>query len=482
MATQRKPRRTPTENTEQWQPPPAPPDEGGHTLQPHDTEAEQAVLGAMLLTEDAASIAAGMLSAEDFYLPQLGHVFTAIVNLTTKQIRADPITVADELRRAGLLDSVGGPGELVALAAGTPTSYVDRYARIVADHSVMRRMIGAANEISIAAYAKPDNVDDALDRAQQMLVDIVMRRQVDQPTRLGEAILPWIESMGAKVDNPAQRGIRCGLHPIDMRLGGGFKPGKVYVVAARPGVGKSVLLTQLAGVAAHRERVVHLANVEMSRDEILERIVAQMGIEAHHLTAPSKATDFVRVGSLARTVRTWPIRVVDVGQQSPQRIIADARKTRRDENGRLDLLCVDYLQQLHIETRRNGTRDQAIGEAMYLFKAAARDLNVPIVIAVQLSRLAEKDNRRPRLSDLRESGAIEQAADVVMALHEPASKGRRLLPYREVIFLKNRSGPQGIVKVGWVPSRTLLVNAARLTDIPEPPPDPQGSLLAGEPF
>lgn len=456
----------------------------GHTLLPHNTEAEESVLGAMMLSHDAALIAVGMLTSSDFYRPSHAHIFDAVRSLLADAHTTGPLEVADRLRRAGLLDSVGGSGELVALQSGAPTTTnVEHYARIVEEHSTMRRLIGAAGEMMAMGYAQPDDVEEALGKAQQMLYEISSSRSVDAPQRIGDAITPWIDDMEARASNQKLRGIRSGLHAIDMRIGGGAKPGHVYVVAARPGVGKSVLLMQWAGLATHRGSVVHMANVEMSRHEVLDRLVAQMGVPASQLTSPSKSTPWERVGTYARTVAQWPIRVVDVGKQTPQRVIADAIKVRRDEGG-LSMIVVDYLQQLTIETGRNGTRDQAIGEAMYLFKAAARELNVPILIAVQLSRLAEKDNRRPRLSDLRESGSIEQAADVVMALHEPKATGRAVIPYRECIFLKNRQGPQGIVKLGWVPSRTLLVNAARTDDLPDIRPDEiiDVDLFENEPF
>lgn len=451
--------------------PPEP--DGPARLSPHDSDAEAATLGAMLLRNEWIVPVAELVTAADFWRPQHGLVFDAIIALHRDGQPVDPVTVVDRLHVTGQLDTVGGPRAIAQIVAGTPgTTNVDHYARIVAEHATRRRLMDVGQKLTELGE-RPGDVDDALAAAKALVGDVAERAHTEPARRIGEAVPAWIDDMEARASNKVARGLKTGLWGLDGLLGGGLKPGKLYIFCARPKQGKSSLAAQVAGRAAHQGVPAFYASMEMTQPEILERVVAQIDVPGKLLTSPNSKTPWDRVAVAGSMVQAWPLHVHDARKQTTFSIAAGARATKKAE-GRLGLIVVDYLTLMQFPGNDRTKRYQQIGDATKELRQIAGELHVPVVCLAQLKRLGAKEpNRRPTLEDLRESGDIEQDADVVVAIHHPTTRAgtRHPISHAELIVLAQRAGPSGITRVAWVPSRTLFANVARPQDVhtPEPP-------------
>ena len=384
---------------------------GAGRVPPHNLEAEESLLGAMMLSKDAIAAALeAQVGSEDFYKPAHGHLFEAIQSLYTAAQPVDPVTVSEELRRADLLDAVGGKGAILRIQAGTPSAAnAAHYARIVEEHALLRRLIGVAGEISEMGYEMPDDVTVTLDRAETLVFDVAQRRISTTLTPLYEAIQESLDQLERlfESDGTEITGVPTGFYDLDDMLLG-LQPSALIVVAARPGQGKtSFALGMSSHVALETRRPVLFFSMEMGYLELTQRILgSEAGVNARLLrTGKIRESDWTKVSHAVGRLAEAPLYIDD----NPHLTVMDMRaRTRRLKalHGDLGLVVVDYLQ-LMSSTRRAENRQVEVSELSRGLKILARDLETPVVALSQLNRSLEyRQDKRPMLADLRESGCL----------------------------------------------------------------------------
>jgi replicative DNA helicase len=423
-------------------------------LPPHSLEAEEAVLGSLLIDPDAILDIASFLKPGAFYREQNKWIYQAILDLHEARDPLDFVTLTETLRQRSQLEDVGGEAYLISLLNAVPTSVnAKSYARIVESAALRRRMISAAGTIANLAYDEDEDVNVILDRAEQTLFSISEERVTRdlKPVRdIARDYLDRIEELNARGEEII--GVPTGYLDID-RLLGGLNKSDLLIVAARPGMGKTSLQLGMALHAGlrHGKRIA-IFNLEMSGEQLVQRMVAaETRIDSQRL----------RRGQLQE--QEWPIFLEAIGRLSETKIFIDdtpsitplqlRTKCRRlyAEHG-LDLIMLDYLQLMQAE-RTSNNRVQEISEISRSLKGLARELDVPVVTASQLSRAVEsRQDKRPQLSDLRDSGSIEQDADVVMFIYRdeyynPETTDRPNIA--EISVAKHRNGPTGVVDLYW---------------------------------
>ena len=433
---------------------------------PHNLQAEESLLGAMLLSRDAIVDAVQICGAEDFYKPAHGHVFDAVTRLYSQGEPVDPVTVADELRRADLLEAVGGPTTLATLQANTPAiSNAAGYAKIVEEHALLRRLIGVAGEIAELGYDVPDDVSAAVDRAETMVFQVAQRRVTDTTKPLRELLSASLDRLEALYDRgEAITGVPTGFVDLDERLSG-LQPSNLVIVGARPAMGKTSFALNIAAHAAVEAHVpVLVFSLEMSHLEITQRLIcSEARVEATRMrNGRLQDSDWTKISHAIGRLGEAPIFIDDNPMITVMDIRAKARRLKSREG--LGLVVVDYLQLM--SGRSNAENRQVeISEISRGLKILARELEVPVVALSQLSRQLEmRADKRPQLADLRESGALEQDADVVMFLYRDEVYNQES-PDRgtaEVIVSKHRSGPTGSTQLAFLDHYTKFANMARV--------------------
>lgn len=434
---------------------------------PHNLDAEKSLLGAMLLSRDAIAAAMETCGSEDFYKPAHAHVFDAINTLYNLGEPADPVTVADELNRAGLLESVGGLPALVALQADTPaTTNASRYARIIEEHALLRRLISVAGEIAEMGYSVPEDVAAALDRAEGLVFNVAERRVTDSLKPLTELLYASMDRLEQLFDRGETiTGVPTGYVDLDERLYG-LQPNALIIVGARPAMGKTAFALGMAAHAAVEARVPTLIfSLEMGCDEITNRLlVSEARVDAGRMRNGRLAEpDWPKISQAVARLGDAPLFIDDNPNTTVMEIRAKARRLKARHGG-LGLIIVDYLQLMSggSSTENRQLEVSAISRGL---KILARELEVPVVALSQLSRQLEaRADKRPVLADLRESGSLEQDADVVMFLYrdemynpESADRGTA-----EVIVAKHRNGPTGKVQLAFLDHYTRFANMARV--------------------
>ena len=432
---------------------------------PHNLDAEASLLGTMLLSREAVGIALERgVRSEEFYKPSHQHIYDAIRALNTAGEPVDPVTVADELRRAGLLEGVGGLDLLLSLQNSTPAiTSAERYAKIVRDTARLRRLIGAAGDIAEIAYSEPDDVDKAVDDAESRIFDISESETGDNSQRVGLLINETMEKLEDRFNSKdALTGVPTGFSELDKVLLG-FQPGTLNIVGARPGHGKSAFAL---GIAVHVAQTTNLPvlffSLEMGKAELAQRILAsEARVDSVVLrTGRPTPNDWTKIGHAVGRLDV-PLIIDDSSATSVGQIRAKARRTYSREGG-LGLIVIDYLQLMGGESRPEN-RQLEVSEISRKLKLLAREFNVPVLALSQLSRgLESRSDKHPLLSDLRESGALEQDADVVMFLYrdeeydpDPNKKG-----LAEVNIAKHRAGPIGRAQLAWLAAYTRFENMA----------------------
>jgi replicative DNA helicase len=383
--------------------------DGSGRVPPHNLQAEESLLGAMLLSKDAIAVASEVVSANDFYKPAHGHIFDAITNLSAAGEPADPVTVAEELRRAGVLDAIGGPATLVHLQASTPaTSNAQRYARIVEEHALLRKLIGVAGDIAEMGYGLPDDVAKVVDHAESLVFDVAQRRVTDTMAPIHELLdsnLDRLEHLYERGD--AITGVPTGFLDLDELLSG-LQDSALYVVGARPSAGKTALgLGVATNVAVEASRPVLVFSLEMSQLELTQRLLcAEARVDSRRVrTGNLNESDWQKIAHATGRLADAPIWIDD----NPNLTIMELRsKARRLKSrvGDLGLVVVDYLQLM---TGRSSAenRQVEVSEISRGLKILARELECPVLALSQLSRSLElRADKRPILADLRESGCL----------------------------------------------------------------------------
>ena len=363
----------------------------GARVPPHDLAAEASLLGAMLLSANAIGAAAEVrLTAADFYKPAHGHIFDAIEALYHRGEPADPVTVADDLRRDGLLEAIGGPATLISLQTGTPAiSNAGRYARIVEEHALLRRLIGVAAEVAELGYSMPDDVAAAVDRAETLVFDVNQRRIADDLMPVRDLLTAALDKLEALYERgEAVTGVPTGYNDLDHRLAG-LQPNNLIVVGARPGMGKTSLALGMLAHAAMEAGVPSLLfSLEMGRDEITQRLLcSEARVDASKLrTGNFDDRDWGRSPRAVGRLAEAPIFIDDNPNITVMDIRAKARRLKAREG--LGLIIIDYLQ-LMSGRQRAESRQVEVSEMSRSLKILARELQTPVVALSQLSRQLE---------------------------------------------------------------------------------------------
>jgi len=437
---------------------------------PHNREAEEALLGSVLINPEAYYDVASFLQADDFYIHRHQWIWQVFVRLHERRSPIDFLTVTEDLGRMGQLAEIGGPAYLTYLVTNVPTSlHAEAYGRIIEENSIRRRMLTAANDIAKLAFKEGASVDDVMDEAEKAIFGVSERRltrdlqpiqqvlsdyydRIDQLARLGEDIF----------------GVPTGFIDLD-RLLMGLQPSDFILIAGRPGTGKTAfMLTAAKNAAQIHKKHVAIFSLEMSNEQLVQRLIAQeTAIDSQRL----------RTGKLDED--EWPLFTHAIEVLSDTRIFLDdtpaltplqlRTKCRRLHlEYRLDLILVDYLQ-LMSSGARNENRVQEVSYISRNLKVLARELNVPVLAAAQLSRAIEqRADKEPQLSDLRESGSLEQDADIVMFIHRPELYEKDTLKKNvaQIKISKHRNGPVGTVELIFRNNLAKFENAAtRVVDL-----------------
>ncbi len=434
---------------------------------PHSLEAEKSVLGSMLISRDAAELAAEMLSASDFYVPQHQDIFEAMTELVSRAQPVDSVTIVDALERAGKLASAGGLGYIAELSLFVPSAAnVSYYINIVEDRSVLRQLIKAGGEIMNEASTSDSPVTDILDEAERRVFSISMKKNEETLVPVDKSAMAAYMRIGELMRTRGQiSGVPTGFRELD-ELTSGLQKGDLIIVAARPSVGKSTFAMNIAEYAATTAgKRVAVFSLEMSREQLTTRMLcSQAKVDMQKVNSgETTEEDLLVLSDALLTLSDSKMYIDDSGNLS----VADIRSRCRRQKTRygLDLVVVDYLGLLQLTSKR-GSLVADIAEATRALKILAKELEVPIMLLCQLSRGSEsrKENGyRPILADVRDSGAIEQDADLVLLLYRKALAMRNRKDdsasgapneeiednSAEVIVAKNRNGPLKTVNLAW---------------------------------
>ncbi len=434
-------------------------------LPPQNLEAEQAVLGSMLLEDEAVGRAAELLEESAFYKDSHRKIFSALLSLYKTNVPVDLVTITDELKKHNLLEEIGGASYLATLTSIVPTAAnAEHYCRIVKQKSILRDLIRATTHIASESYEESVEPDYLLDRAETLIFDIASKKIKRDAVAMKDIIKSSIEMIDALYQRKGTiTGLPTGFIELDQQLAG-LQPSDLIVVAGRPAMGKSSLTLCIAEhVALGHKTGVALFSLEMSKENVVQRMLCSYArINAHNVrTGMLSASDWPNLTKAAGKLSEAPIYIDDSPGTSILELRAKARrlKSRHD----IGLVIVDYLQLME-ESSRAENRQQEISIISRSLKALARELNVPVIAVSQLSRAPERrESFRPRLSDLRESGAIEQDADVVLMLfredyYNLTDENRGIA---EIIIAKQRNGPTGSVKLAFLNEYTRFETLAQ---------------------
>ncbi|MFN8679184.1 MAG: replicative DNA helicase [Thermomicrobiales bacterium] len=419
-------------------------------LPPHNLEAEQSVLGSLLIDRDAIIRVASFLKPEDFYLSANGLIYGAILDLYNRREPTDMITLSDELTRRAQYDQAGGLAYLSSLLSAVPTAvHVEYYARIVERTATLRRLIDAGTQVVDIGFREGIDTEEALDAAERAIFDVSQRRQTKDWTSMGEVLDKFFDQIDYLQQHRGDVvGVATGYSDMD-QMTGGLQRSDLIILAARPSMGKTSLALGMAyGAAVVHKRTVGIFSLEMSAEQLVQRILSmETGVDSHRLRLGQiDDNEWDRISRAFGRLSEAPIYVDDSSSSSIMDVRSKARRLQAEQG--LDLIIVDYLQLM--SGRRTDNRVQEISEISRGLKGLARELNVPVVALSQLSRAVEsRSDHRPMLSDLRESGSIEQDADIVMFIYredkyeeESEKKG-----IAEIIIAKHRNGPVGSVNL-----------------------------------
>jgi len=419
-----------------------PPDMNNMRLPPQNIEAEQSLLGGLMHDSDRFDDVVDLVSADDFYRLENRLIFEAIVKLIGTGGRADIVTVQDVLLECGHLDSVGGIGYLGNLVNNTPSAVnVSSYAKLVREKAILRRLIGVATDIQERAYqpngAKPAELLDAI----QAEILGIGAQSGKEPAHIGEAMLELVDAMDALQQQDGELvGVSTGFPRIDSMLSG-LNRSDMIIIAARPSMGKTTLALNFAENVSRDGGNVMFFSLEMSKQQIAQKLTSSVGhVDFQALrTARLSNEEWARVLSAGKTINDFSMYIDDTPALSTMEIRSRARRIHRKRQ--LDLIVIDYMQLITAPKAEN--RNQELTKVSGALKALAKELDVPVVALSQLSRNA--DGRRPRMSDLRESGAIEQDADVVSFIYREKEPQTLIQGVAEFIVDKHRMGPTGHV-------------------------------------
>jgi replicative DNA helicase len=429
-----------------------------HRLPPQNLEAEASILGGVLLENEAINTVLELVNAEDLYRESHRKIFRAMVDLWDRSEPVDLITLSDQLKANGDLEAVGGSAYLAELAGQVPTAAnIAYYARIVREKAILRHLIRASTDIASRGLEERGDVDDFLDDAEQAIFDIAEKRISSSFVRVGDVMTETIK----KVDELYQRkemvtGVATGYRDLD-RLTAGFQPSDLLIVAGRPGMGKTAFALNIAVNAAFRGIGVAVFSLEMAMEQLVLRMLCSEARVDHSRlrTGYLRDTEFPALVKAAGRLGDAPVYIDDTPAVTVLEVRAKTRRLVRDRSRKIGLVVIDYLQLMRGH-RDSPNREQEISEISRSLKALAKELRVPVVALSQLNRrVEERGDKHPVMADLRESGAIEQDADVIMFVYRDEAYDATKNPgVAEIIIAKQRNGPVDTLKLTFLKEYT----------------------------
>ncbi len=436
---------------------------------PNDVEAEQAIIGSMLTDKDAVISAVEVLKADDFYREDNKIIYEAILNLYSRSEPIDIITVKSELESMGKIDQVGGLEYLAELPEKVPTTAnAMKYVKIVEEKSTLRQLIKTANEIIELGYSPTEDVEDIMEGAEKKIFDVMQQKNQKGYEPIKDVLVESFTKL-EELYNRKQHitGVPSGFMELDYKTAG-FHGSDLILIAARPAMGKTAFALNIATNAAVRANVpVAVFSLEMSKEQLVNRVLcSEAMVDSNKVrTGKLEEDDWTKLAETIGPLSEAEIYIDDTPGISITEIRAKCRKLKLEKN--IGMIVIDYLQLIQGTNKRNGSREQEISEISRSLKMLAKELNVPVIALSQLSRAAEqRPDHRPMLSDLRESGAIEQDADIVMFLYRDDyyNEDSEKKGIAEVIIAKHRGGSTGTVELLWLGSYTKFVNIEKRFD------------------
>ncbi len=436
---------------------------------PNDIEAEQAVIGSMLTDKDAVSSSIEFLKSEDFYREDNKIIFEAMMNLYNRAEPIDLITVKAELESMGKFEQVGGFEYITELPEKVPTTAnALKYIKIVEEKSTLRNLIKTANEIIELGYDPTEAVEDIMEGAEKKIFNIMQNKNQKGYTPIKDILVDSFTQLEELYNRKSHlTGVPTGFSDLDYRTAG-LHGSELVLIAARPAMGKSAFALNIATNAALRGNTpVAIFSLEMSKEQMVNRILcSEAMVDSNKVrTGKLEDEDWSKLAEAIGPLSETGIYVDDTPGISITEIRAKCRKLKLEKN--IGMVVIDYLQLVQGSNKKNGSREQEISEISRALKILAKEINVPVIALSQLSRAVEqRPDHRPMLSDLRESGAIEQDADIVMFLYRDDyyNEDSEKKNIAEVIIAKHRGGSTGTVDLGWLGSYTKFVNLERRFD------------------
>lgn len=436
-------------------------------VMPHSIEAEQSVVGAMLMDKDAITVAAELISGADFYQSAYGIVFDAIVELFNEGKPADLITLQQRLREKDVPEEVSSLEYARELLAAVPTSAnVKYYAEIVAEKAVFRKMIKLNEETANTCYQGNEPLEAVLETTEKRVFELVQNRNTGDYVPIRDVVLNALESIEkASKTKGTVTGLPTGFIDLDYKMSG-LQPSDLILVAARPSMGKTAFVLNIAQhVAFHDNQAAIIFSLEMSKEQLVNRLFAlESQVDSQSIrTGNLKDADWEKLIETAGIIGKSKLIIDDTPGISISEMRSKCRKYKMEHG--IDVIIIDYLQLMSASVgSRTDSRQQEISDISRALKGLARELSVPVIALSQLSRAVEqRPDHRPMLSDLRESGAIEQDADVVMFIYRDDyyNKDTETPNQAEIIIAKQRNGPIGTVYLTWLPNYTKFANSTR---------------------
>ncbi len=433
-------------------------------IPPHSVEAERAVVGSMIMDKDAILTSSEILVAEDFYQGQYGELFQALVDLYRSGVATDLVTLQNKLREMETSPELSSPEYLANLTVSVPTSAnVKHYADIVHEKAVLRRLIHVSERVTANCYMANQPMEDILDSTEKEIFDVLQQRSSGEFEPISQVVLRTLDQISAAAKQEGHiTGLETGFRDLDFKTAG-LQKSDLVLLAARPAMGKTALVLNLVEyIALHSGGTIAMFSLEMSKEQLVKRMLSMNSrVDSQKIrTGDLEDEDWVKLVDSVRRIGNSNLVIDDTSGSTAAELRSRCRRLKLSKG--LDLVIIDYLQLMSGSGHRRGdNRQQEISDISRSLKVMARELNVPVIALSQLSRAVEqRPDKRPMLSDLRESGAIEQDADMVMFLYRddyynPDTEEKNVA---EIIIAKQRSGPTGKVKLAWLPHLTKFGN------------------------
>ena len=433
---------------------------------PHSIEAEQSVIGAMIVDREAITVASELICGDDFYSKQYGVVFDAMVELNDEGKPVDPVTLQDRLKEKDVPPETSSLEFIAALVTGLPTSAnIKFYANIVAEKATLRKLIRLNEEIANTCYTGKESLEVILEDTEKRIFELVQKRNTGEFVPIRQVVMNAMDKIEKASKNTGNvTGLATGFIDLDYKTAG-LQPSDLILVAARPSMGKTAFVLNIAQYMAFKSnQTVAIFSLEMSKEQLVNRLFSlESRVDSQHLrTGNLSDAEWEKLIESAGVIGKSNLIIDDTPGISISELRSKCRKYKLEHN--LQIIIIDYLQLMSGSGRGSDSRQQEISDISRSLKALARELNVPVVALSQLSRAVEqRPDHRPMLSDLRESGAIEQDADVVMFIYrdDDDQNDTERKGIAEILIAKQRNGPIGTVELVWLPDYTKFANLQR---------------------